>query len=617
MAVRYIDKDPKTGILSYRRIFPTDLRPFLPRRARELKRSLRARTFHEGRAAEIYRQAVADYDRMLADAQAKATGTKRPLQDADIPYLVDSYAFRILKDAELSHFDPDDSAFNLPWVPSLRYSPIALNALDDAGQEIPGSRRERVLSGLPVALQVWKEALGSGDRAKVIEIEAQAANELLDAANLAADPEGREYFALCYRLLAKDHEIYAAVLARFNGEIVPPPVEPEPLPDFAAPPKAEGPKAQQKQGMTMRDIADAVRASPREHVPLTTRQAWQTALRFWDEVYPKLSHEKTERAMVSAWLDLLSQRPVRLPPAQARLPLPKLVEKYEGRAEVQRISATTLAQHLGTLSTIWNRGVRRGDVDDKRPNPFANHDVRRNLPPSEGQQGLPMDVINAIFRLPVFTKGERPKRGKGEAVYWVPLFLLWTGARPNEIAQLIRSDFWQDDAGKWNMKITDEGVHPAKGPRSLKTSRHRSGIRQFPVPQALIDLGLPAYLKWLEDEGEEALFPKLRPKGNDLFAGFGEWWSLYTREHGVVPEGKRPSREFRHNFMSAARQSGIPAEAVEYIAGHVQVSAGTNARYGTREAWGLEMEKLRYEGLDLSGVRRWAAPADTSKKRGG
>ena len=106
---------------------------------------------------------------MLADAQAKATGTQRPLQDADIPFLVDSYAFRILKDAELSHFDPDDSAFNLPWVPSLRYSPIALNALDDAGQEIPGSRRERVLSGLPIALQVWKGALGSGDRAKVIE----------------------------------------------------------------------------------------------------------------------------------------------------------------------------------------------------------------------------------------------------------------------------------------------------------------------------------------------------------------------------------------------------------------------------------------------------------------
>lgn len=117
--------------------------------------------------------------------------------------------------------------------------------------------------------------------------------------------------------------------------------------------------------------------------------------------------------MVSAWLDLLAQRPVRLPPAQARLPLPKLVERYRERLEVRRISATTLAQHVGFLSAIWNKSVRRSDVDDTRPNPFMNHDIRRNLPPSEGQQGLTLEEIHAIFRLPVFTKGERPRRGKG------------------------------------------------------------------------------------------------------------------------------------------------------------------------------------------------------------
>jgi integrase len=159
------------------------------------------------------------------------------------------------------------------------------------------------------------------------------------------------------------------------------------------------------------------------------------------------------------------------------------------------------------------------------------------------------------------------------------------------------------------LRITDEGIHPHKGQRSLKTSRSLSGRRTFPVPTELIRLGFIRYVAWLKESGEEALFPKLRPKGErgSLFPQFGEWWSKYLREHKVLPpgEGRKPAREFRHNWSTAARRSGLSEAAMEYIQGHSTAGKSANARYGSKSPLGLEIVKVAYPGLDLSGVGPW------------
>jgi integrase len=191
--------------------------------------------------------------------------------------------------------------------------------------------------------------------------------------------------------------------------------------------------------------------------------------------------------------------------------------------------------------------------------------------------------------------------------------LLWTGARPEEIAQMVVADIGKDStSGRWTMTITDEGTHPIKGQQSLKTTKKDSGTRTFPVPQPLIDLGLLDYTAWLTASGETALFPKLTTKNARklLFPTFGEWWSIYVREHDAIPAGggRQPSREFRHSFATAARASGIPRDAREYLMGHRAAGATANEGYGEMVALGLTIDQLRYAGLDLSGVKRWTAP---------
>ena len=207
----------------------------------------------------------------------------------------------------------------------------------------------------------------------------------------------------------------------------------------------------------------------------------------------------------------------------------------------------------------------------------------------------------------MFTVGERPRGGKGEAAYWIPLFGLFTGARPGEIAQLLVADFWKDPEGRWMMRYTDEGEHPALGKRKLKTSRHGTGSREFPVPQVLLDLGLPAYLDWLIAKGEGALFPKLTAiKDKGLYEGWARWWRAYVRDANIISNDKRQMRELRHNFPTAARECGVPSEAIAYLLGHA--TTGMTSRYGRLSPLGKYMSDVHFNGVELGSVVPWSIP---------
>src|SRR5215471_14093988 len=46
------------------------------------------------------------------------------------------------------------------------------------------------------------------------------------------------------------------------------------------------------------------------------------------------------------------------------------------------------------------------------------------------------EEVKRVLHSPVFTKGHRPKAGKGDAAFWLPLLLLFTGARLEELCHL-------------------------------------------------------------------------------------------------------------------------------------------------------------------------------------
>jgi integrase len=313
--------------------------------------------------------------------------------------------------------------------------------------------------------------------------------------------------------------------------------------------------------------------------------------------------------MVAEWLNLMEQRPSRLPANHRALPLRAVVDLYHGR-EVKRLTAKTYDGHASALAALWTKAVKAGHIRDDRANPFGGHRVASTSPQPEEPKGFSGEELAAMFALPIFTKGERPKGGKGHASYWMPLIMLWTGSRPEEAAQLMVDDFREVAGSGWTMTYTDLGIHPHKGQRSLKTSRKRSGRRTIPVPQALLDLGLIAYVQHLRDSRETAMFPLLRTKGARklLATAWDEWWGklLYSRSI-LTKDGppRQPAREFRHTWTTAARASAIPRDVREYAQGHKAAGGTANEGYGDLSPLGKQLAHLGFGGLDLSGVKPW------------
>lgn len=356
-------------------------------------------------------------------------------------------------------------------------------------------------------------------------------------------------------------------------------------------------------------IAKAILDNPRQAIGESTKESAATALRFFRETHGTPTPAKITRSMVSSWLDLLAERPARLPHKHRDMPLRDVVALYKDQ-EVARLSPKTYNGHAAALAALWKKATKAGQIREDRRNPFADQRVSVVAARPERSRGFGKDELTAIFSLPIFTESERPKGGKGHASYWMPLLLLWTGARPEEVAQLLVSDFRQDENGSWLLTFTDSGIHPHKGKRFLKTTRHASGRRTIPVPQPLLDLGMVPYLEYLGASGEVALFPLLRTKGKRglLATAWAEWWGKMVYDKGILSKGdikRQPVREFRHSWTTAARQSGIPREAREYIQGHKPPNATANEEYGELDSLGRQIERLKFDGLDLSGVKPW------------
>ncbi|GEM_PF-1405132 len=597
---KHIEKDKRTGRLSYRRVFPAELRPFLP--SREVKRSLKAKTFSDPEAQRRFHEAQAEYERLERLARLKAENKAPALTEADIPFFAKTHAHRLQACLVDTHFDENDTRRGWLAASAWRYAPLAfMDAIGAtlAGREEAWSNAERLREALPSLRNHWARLVADGDRQGVIEAEGSTAEDLLTEYGLTYDAQSEEFFRLCRALLARDMASAAKLaLLLDNGTEISVEEKPERL-EKAEPTSIE---AKRPVSLSMDALAAELLAQKVDPISRTTRQIWQTGLRLWREVHGDKGWREITRADASRWLDLVAKRPAKLDRAHSKIPLPKLVSLYDGR-DVPRLTGKTLQQHMGVLSAIWNKARRRGLVE-RDDNPFWGHAVK--VKKRGGGNALTKDELQAVFSLPVFTKGERPTRGRGEAAYWIPLLALCTGARPGEIAQLICEDFWQDNEGRWMMRYTDEGDHPVIGPRRLKTSEHGSGQRAFPVPQPLLDLGLAEYIGWLQQESELALFPKLTQTTKGLYDGWARWWGEYVRTHGVIAEGKRQLRELRHNFPTVARASRVSSEALAYLMGHK--ATGMTGSYGDLAPLGLEIDKIRDFGVDFAQVRPWSHP---------
>lgn len=604
-ALSYLQRT-KSGRLNFRREYPRELRPFIPGSPYELKRSLG----REDRGlSERFAKAAAEYEAVITMAKKAAQQIFDPINPLAIEFLKEAVRHQSLADDEAARWDQGERELFATLA-----SQLGAAGLPFAGSYTTASGRNDRLwakrgETLDIVEAAYRHRLSRGDIAGIVELVGFEVEELTASFGLRFDPSSPEFPSLCRAYVEASLSAIDDMRKRLAGVSVSTPPEPAAQLSSAVP----APVHAVGIGEPLSKTIGRVLSRPGEEAGASTVQSTRTAMRSFIDVNNDIPLAQVTRLHVSQWLDMLRRKPARPSAAEKRLPLPELVEKYRDK-DVPRLTGKTAATHLQSLATVWNKARRAGYLpqDMRRDdNPFAEHRV--TVAPPAGTKGFSLEELMAIFALPVFTQNDRPVRGKGEAAFWLPLLLLWTGARPEEAAQLLVADIAKDPMlDRWMITFTDEGTHPEKGARTLKTAKTKTGRRTFPIPHELIRIGLINYVESLRTAGELALFPLLRLKGGarrELNAGWTEWWGQYLRKHGLLGDagsGRQPAREFRHTWTAAARASGIAEEDREYIQGHSTAQKSANVRYGSREAHGLSIDGLEFKGLDLSHIK-WSA----------
>lgn len=259
----------------------------------------------------------------------------------------------------------------------------------------------------------------------------------------------------------------------------------------------------------------------------------------------------------------------------------------------------TVNQRLTAISGLFNWLI---DEELATTNPFkgilledegAEADFRK-------RQAFTTDDVEKIFHLRLWT--EKALNQTWE--YWLPLLLLHTGARVNELCQLERKDILEID-GVQCISINDVATKDEPEEvwwASRKRVKNASSRRDIPIHSKLIKLG---FLKFSETVKSGRIFPTIKPTGGKLShypcKRFNEH---YLVEAGVKVKYKKTFYSFRHTVMNELKKQKVDIEERGQLAGHTPSSM--TERYG--DEYDVPFMKALIEKLDFSDALKDVQP---------
>ena len=269
-----------------------------------------------------------------------------------------------------------------------------------------------------------------------------------------------------------------------------------------------------------------------------------------------------------------------------------------------KVTAGTVNKQLTAVQAIANWAHDNGMIldDVQWSDPFR----RMRLGEEEAARGgAPFELsdLQVIFRTPVFTQGERPKGGKGDAAFWLPLLALYTGGRLNELSSLKAADVAH------NGIIGAPCVFIKADKRSGKRLKTEQSERFVPLHPQLIAAGFLEYVAdQMTERGANAwLFPKVAP-GTTGKSAFSKWFGRYIGTHGITNTSK-VFHSFRHSFVDALRLAGVSGEINTALLGHTDPSV--HEKYGAkdktirfRHRLAEAVASVTYTELDLSNLTK-------------
>jgi integrase len=442
-------------------------------------------------------------------------------------------------------------------------------------------------------LDVLKGHLVTGETKLVSD----AVADFVRTNRLLVEPNSDNWLDLCRRFIRAEVEGLERTLERDRGDYSGAPKDP------IVTPATGTTREQAASGETIMELFEQYAAeNPKGIKADTLNQARRDVGTFVDHVGSTCPAHRIDKKAVREWKALLLKFPVKATESKAFVGM-RLAQIVKHNETVGKpiISTNTVNRYLSSLGAFCGWLVDHGYLD---ANPVADmflaKDKRRNKPV------FTVDQMNTLFRSPLFTGCQSEEAPRFWAMpgnviirdhrFWLPLIMLYSGARPAEIAQLAVTDVRQQH-GHWIMHITEEGEGDDK---STKTE---GSMRVVPVHPELIKLGFIEYRNGIEKAGETRLFPLAgRNERGQMIADYSREFPRYLERIGLKVGRGLSLYSFRHGATDALRRAGYLDDYFGFILGHDK--ATTTGRYGILPQGMLEqrvelVNAIAYPGLAL------------------
>ncbi len=526
-------------------------------------------------------------------------------------------------DATWSHYsaslDRDEIARQMvPTQETIEDAGRELIAKADAGELFSADRGEvdphDPLANLDATLEIraMREAGHLGAESRLVKLDhlrkhlrpqnnvtALVDYEIADFADrhgLIVDPQSPQHLDLARRMMRAEIEALQRSVERDAGDYGGTPRDP-----IVKPAKGRS-RQRARPGETIMELFEVyARENPRQISQDTLNQARRDIGTFLDLVGASCPVQRIDKKAVREWKALLMRYPVkaRETKAFAGMNLAQIVRANE-QVGKPVLTPRTVNRYLSSLGAFSAWLVSHGYLE---ANPTAGMSLAKSK--EVATQSFTPEQLDTLFRSPLFVGCQSADEWRKIALsgnvlirdhrYWVPLIMLFSGARPAEIAQLNVADVRQQH-GHPIMHITTEG----DGDKSVKTA---GSMRVLPLHPELVRLGFLDYHAAIKAAGETRLFPLAkRNSRGQMLADFSREFGRYLTRIGIKNGRGVSLYSFRHGVADALRRAGHLDAEFGFILGH---TAGTmTGRYGQLPQGMLEqrvalIQSVAYPDLDL------------------
>jgi len=262
------------------------------------------------------------------------------------------------------------------------------------------------------------------------------------------------------------------------------------------------------------------------------------------------------------WVEVLKKLPANRSKSYSRMTINQLLQLEDELT----LSHKTIVKHTERMSALFNWAINQGYTSE---NVF-----RGKLEPIRKTEIIEKHFTDQELNLILGERltSESLTINKPER-YWTTLISAYSGARLNEVCQLDVADIEKID-GIWAMNLNADSED-----KSIKTE---AGNRTIPLHPKLINLGLLDYVKQIQNQDQEKLFPNLKKMKS---IGYGtmisRWFAKYLKKLGRKKKGNN-FHSFRHTVVNKLITKKVYEPFIKELIGHSHGSLTMDV-YGGRK----------------------------------